>query len=283
MSDSGLELEEASFDLRLRQRRWAEKRGLLFDDRDRVDRLEDNLLQPLNPATQAEYEAGDGSELGTTEAPGSMYSLISSSALCCNMFDAWRGEPLADLAIAIGVDPSYAVARFEAKYPTGLGGIAPNLDVELEAPGLKPVAIESKFTETYRRVGNAFRPSYFTDRASWDGLESWRAAAIAIDRGDLIFVTFNAAQLIKHVLGLARRYGPAGFVLLYLWYRVPGPAGDSHGAEIESFRSALADEVDFRTATHAEAISSVKSGPAGWLDYVSGRYGLDGAASGSSS
>jgi hypothetical protein len=161
--------------------------------------------------------------------------------------------------------------------------MAPNLDVELEAPALKPVAIESKFTETYRQVGNAFRPSYFTDRARWEGLESWRAAASAIDRGDLMFVTFKAAQLIKHVLGLARRYGPAGFALIYLWYRVPGPAGDFHTAEVERFRSELADEVDFRTATHTEVISSVRSGPPGWLDYVSSRYGLGGAASGSSS
>jgi hypothetical protein len=199
------------------------------------------------------------------------------------MFDAWRGQPLADLAIALGVDPSYAVTQFEAKHPTGLGGIAPNLDVELEAPGLKPVAIESKFTETYRQVGNAFRPTYFTARARWEGLESWRAAATAIDGGDLMFVTFNAAQLIKHVLGLTRRYGAEGFILLYLWYRVPGPVGDFHAAEVERFRSLLADEVDFRTATHTEVISNVKSGPPNWLEYLSSRYGRDAVASGSSS
>ena len=68
-------------------------------------------------------------------------------------------------AAALGIDRSYEVHRFESKHPTGLLGKAPNLDVELHAPGLKPIAIESKFVETYRVARNAFKPSYFSDRA----------------------------------------------------------------------------------------------------------------------
>jgi hypothetical protein len=159
------DFQTANASLRVAQRKWATARGIRFDEYDRVDRLEDNLFQPLAPASRAEYEAGDGSELGTALAPGNMYSLISSAALCCNMFDGWRGQPTAELNRALGLDSSYSVARFEAKHPTGLAGKAPNLDVELQAPGLNPVAIESKFTEAYRQTDNAFRPSNFSDQA----------------------------------------------------------------------------------------------------------------------
>ena len=165
--------------VRFQQRNWASARQIDFDRSDRVEKLKDNLFQVMNPDTRLEFESGDGAELGTALSPGSMNSLISSSALCCNVFDAWRGQALGDLGAALGVDRSYSVHRFESKHPTGLLGKAPNLDVELHAPGLPPVAIESKFLETYRPARNAFKPSYFSDRALWAGLESWREVALA--------------------------------------------------------------------------------------------------------
>ena len=210
-------------------------------------------------------------------APGSMYSLISSSALCCNMFDSWRGRPLGDLGISLGIDPAYEVHRFESKHPTGLPGKAPNLDVELQADGLKPVAIESKFVETYRPARNSFQPSYFSERASWRGLESWRRTALAIEQGQLAFTTLHAAQLIKHVLGLSRRYGPDGFVLLYLWYRIPGLAGDSHQLELDRFRNEVGGPVDLRVATYQGLFGRLVDVPSPWAIYLLNRYGLAGA------
>ena len=263
---------EIELAIRASQRRWAESRRIGFDRSDRVGRLEENLFQPMGAETRSEFESGDGSELGTELAPGSMHSLISSSALCCNAYDAWRGQPLDDFGAALGIDRSYAVQKFESKHPTGLLGKAPNLDVELQAPGLKPVAIESKFVETYRVARNAFKPSYFAGPASWEGLESWRRAAVAIDQGKLTFITLHAAQLVKHVLGLSRRYGPDGFSLLYLWYRVPGPAGDDHQAELDRFRDWIGDSVDFRTAEYPDAFSRITGGPPGWLEYMRSRY-----------
>ena len=267
-----MDLSGAEQLIRIAQRGWAEGRNLSIDRSDRVADLEDNLFQPMNPETRSEFEAGDGSELGTELKPGSMHSLISSSALCCNVFDAWRGEPLGDLATALGLDRSYSVYRFESKHPTGLLGKAPNLDMELHAPGMRPVAIESKFVETYRVARNAFKPSYFSNKAPWTGLESWRRVAVAMDQGDLTFVTLHAAQLIKHALGLSRRYGSKGFVLLYLWYRLPGLDGDAHQSELDRFHQEVGDTVDFRTASYPDVFSRPISGPPRWIDYMRHRY-----------
>jgi hypothetical protein len=267
-----IELSPTEQMIRSEQRAWADARGVRFDRSDRVDQLEDNLFQAMNPETRSEFEAGDGGELGTTDAPGSMHFLISSSAMCCNAFDAWRGRPLGDFGAALGIDRSYEVHPFESKHPTGLLGKAPNLDVELHAPGMRPVAVESKFVETYRVARNAFKPSYFSDKAPWTGLESWRRVAVAIDQGDLTFVTLHAAQLIKHALGLSRRYESNGFVLLYLWYRVPGPAGDTHQAELDRFHQEVGETVAFRTASYSDVFARVISGPPAWIDYMRHRY-----------
>jgi hypothetical protein len=272
MSKHAVDLSATERLIRISQRGWAEGRNLSFDRSDRLADLEDNLFQPMNLETRSEFEAGDGGELGTTDAPGSMHSLISSSALCCNVFDAWRNRPLGDLGVALGIDRSYEVHRFESKHPTGLLGKAPNLDLELHAPGMRPVAIESKFVETYRVARNAFKRSYFSNKALWTGLESWRRVAVAIDQGDLTFVTLNAAQLIKHALGLSRRYGSKGFVLLYLWYRLPGPAGDAHQAELDRFHEEVGDTVAFRTASYPEVFSRAISGSPRWIDYMRHRY-----------
>jgi hypothetical protein len=153
-------------------------------------------------------------------------------------------------------------------------GKPPNLDVELHAPGLKPIAIESKFVETYRLARNTFKPTYFSELASWDGLETWRRVAQAIDQGQLRFVTLHAAQLIKHALGLSRRYGPEGFALLYVWYRVQGPAGETHQAELDRFRDEVGDSVDFSTADYPEVFPRITDGPPGWIGYVRERYGI---------
>jgi hypothetical protein len=47
----------------------------------------------------------------------------------------------------------------------------------------------------------------------------------------------DAAQLIKHMLGLTR-YAPSAWQLLYLYYDVPGSSGVKHAEEIKS----LADD-----------------------------------------
>ena len=56
---------------------------------------------------------------------------------------------------------------------------------------------------------------------------------------DEIFIYLHSAQLIKHTLGLKRKFGKKGFRLLYLWYDVLGKEGAVHRDEIEKFSETL--------------------------------------------
>ncbi len=128
---------------------WADRLDIPYEDPNMCRTLEDNLFLPLDPDTTLEFGEGAGSELGTSEAPGSMASLRSSSALAVNVFAPWRGTAIAPLSSLIAADRSARRLRLEAQYPTGLRGIPPHLDVVIDRPGGIPLAIESKFTEVY--------------------------------------------------------------------------------------------------------------------------------------
>lgn len=125
--------------IQMRQRQWADGRGIQYSKANgRVLRLVDNLFAPMNSETEAEFKAGKGEELGRGGSPGKMSSLHSSSALVCNVFDYWRRRPLAPLLRACGIQGSREDLRFEQKFPTGLGGTPPNLDVLLSRNGESP-------------------------------------------------------------------------------------------------------------------------------------------------
>jgi len=157
-----------------RQRHWADGRAIQYNKvNGRVLNLADNLFSPLNAETAAEFEAADGAELGTGGSPGKMSSLHSSSALVYNMFNYWRRLPLDPLLHACGVRDSLDELRFEQKFPTGLRGNPPNLDLVLSRNGKSPAtAIEGKFTEPFHPGDHGgFSASYFRGEGLWAGLE----------------------------------------------------------------------------------------------------------------
>ena len=263
---------KAYFSVLQGQRAWAAARSPSVDQRAYTAALEDNLFQPLHPLTHAEFAGGKGEELGRDGVPGKMQSLISSSALACNIFDPWRDQGIGELGRALGIGPSYQVRGFEATHPTGLPGTPPHLDLELAALGLPVVGIESKFTEPYRRVKNAFRPSYFGATAVWTQMPRALDLAGRVVNTTESFQHLHVAQLIKHALGLQRSFGSGGFILYYLWYRTIGSEGDRHADEIDRFQGLIDGEFDFRHLTYQELLLSLTDGPPGWLEYVRGRY-----------
>ncbi|MGA2075375.1 MAG: hypothetical protein ABSH52_17940 [Terriglobia bacterium] len=241
------------------QRAWADSRAIQYNRANgRALNLSDNLFSPVNSETEFEFRAADGDELGRRGDPGKMFSLHSSSALVCNVFDYWRRRPLAALVQACGIKGSRNDLRFEQKFPTGLEGTSPNLDLLLSCNGGRPAtAIESKFTEPYypaRRKG--FSASYFESEGLWTGLAACLSVAKAVGQANYRHV--DVPQLLKHILGLRRRFTAEGFELLYLWYDVPGSAAaDEHRAEVQRFSEAVSAEVRFRSITYQALFESL--------------------------
>ena len=243
-----------------RQRQWADGRGIQYNQANGpVLNLADNLFSALNPATASEFKAADGSELGTAGSATTMSSLHSSSALVCNVFDYWRGRELAPLLRACGIQDSLDDLRFEQRFPTGLRGKPPNLDLLLSRNGKSPAtAIEGKFTEPFQpRDHGGFSFSYFRSKGLWAGLERCRALAEAVN-AQPDFHYLDVAQLLKHFLGLHRKFTADGFGLLYLWYDVPGSAAaNEHRSEVERFSQAISPEVRFRSMTYQALFKSL--------------------------
>lgn len=259
-------------------REWAQANAISIDSSGYTLTLSDNLFIDLSPAARAEFSAGDGGELGSSGERGKMQALHSSSALACNVFEYWRERERGPLARALGVDDTIASVRFERKFPTGLPGNAPNLDVVLEVEDGLLVAIESKFLEPYGRPHPAgFKPKYFEDSPGlWErqGMRRCQAAAEALQAGEVSFRWLHAEQLLKHILGLSK--SGAEWELLYLWYQPPGDAGTEHAAEAEAFAEMVAaDGIGFRSMTYQELFGRLQQTcqrDVEYLDFLGSRY-----------
>jgi len=217
-------------------------------------RRDDNLFRPLSDCAQKEFAAGDGAELEKQGTRGKIQALHSSSALACNFFDYWRGRDLEMLARAFGLSGRLCGLAFEKKYPTGLKGKAPNLDVALYQADGGVFAIESKFTEPFSRskTKNFLKPKYFPeDRPLWEkvGLSGCQTLAERLKDRCIHFEFLDAAQLLKHMLGLAPN--KQSWILCYLWYDPNGDMAKSHAEEIGEFVKAIGpDSAHFRAFTY---------------------------------
>ena len=76
------------------QREWA----MQYKGYTKLTDYKDNLFEELKPEAKNEYASGDGHELDSH-----MYSLISSSALCCNFFHHWRYLNPSKLCTALNI------------------------------------------------------------------------------------------------------------------------------------------------------------------------------------
>lgn len=228
-------------DTRNRLRKWASASGIPCDSKGYVLSLEQNFFQPLTACTLRELEQGDGGELGKPGAPGKIRALHSSSALACNVFDYWRGRDTEALAGALGTSGRFCAIQFEAKFPTGLRGKAPNLDVLLGKSGGGDLAVESKFLEPYAGTkARAFKDKYFPEGAGlWTavGLHQAQALANQLHERPDHYRHLDAQQLLKHLLGLGHR--TSATALLYLWYDIGGDTGSAHASEIQAFLTAI--------------------------------------------
>lgn len=254
---------------------WADRHGVPYDDSNMCRTVDDNIFMSLDPDTAAEFGEGAGSELGTSDAPGSMASLRSSSALAVNVFDPWRGRNLAPLASLFAANRFSNRIRFEVQFPTSLRGIPPHLDVVIDEEGHIPLAIESKYTEIYSPAHNDFRDSYFERPGLWDGFGYVHELEMGIAEGSVQFEHLGAAQLIKHALGLQHAYGPMGFRLLYLYYVWPSEIAEAHSEEVDRFAEIAQMDLEFAPMTYQklfDRLKTVEEHRPGYMSYLGDRY-----------
>ena len=247
--------------------------------------LDLNLFQPLSGTAQEQIAAGDGNELGRGDGiPGKMQALHSSSALAANVFDYWlNGRDLRVITKAlIGSEAKCECIRLESKWPIcPRFRYAPNIDVVFDHPSAaacKVTAVECKYCEPYGgRKHKGLDQKYLTLKGVWDQLPALRKLAERVSPDDHVFDRLDAAQLIKHVLGLQCGHGKTGFRLLCCWYNVPAPEGEKHRQELDAFRTiAEKDGIDFRAITYQELILNLAaitgSEHREYVNYLSGRY-----------
>ena len=276
-----------------KQVEWAKNRGLMLIGSQGVrgrkiytSQVDENLFHSLNSDTITEFNDGDGGELnGSPNRPAKMQALHSSSALGVNIFDYWRGaSDLSVISAACGLCRAgrklSGKIRFEQKFSIDdQFQRSPNLDltIYLQSGRYKAFGIECKFTEPYssRRHGGLDR-KYFQNKEIWQDLLATRNLARKISPDDNSFKYLHAAQLIKHILGMNRKFGHGKYRLLYLWYDSFGEPGYLHRQEIEEFKDVVrSDGVVFHEITYQELIINLakhRKTHEDYTSYLSSRY-----------
>ena len=251
--------------IRLLQKTRAESKGLSFDSTGYVADVVTNLRRPLSVRARQAFGQGAGSELA-----GHMKALHSSSALVANFFDYWTDRDSTPLLAALETDAGKTESlNFEARFPTGLGGTPPHLDVAIALNSGTIIGVESKFTEHLERstVGKSkFEPSYFPRSGGlWTsvGLPECQLLAEELHERLHRFEFLDPWQLLKHSLGLATNLGDR-FSLYYLYYDFPGDRSEAHRREIQVFASRVGEETRFRASTYQEVYGRLQA--SGWDD-----------------
>ena len=156
----------------------------------------------------------------------------------------------------------------------------PHLDIEFAGP--MPLAIESKFTETYHRQTrrdnkDTYLNEYLKHHEIWNGISKLRALAESIIRQSGARTNFeylDVPQLIKHILGLKGSYGGSS-CLLYLWYKINSPEANRHEEELARFSTSVKDEIDFRIMRYQDLFNRIRRLPdvdSAYIEYLEQRY-----------
>lgn len=235
---------------------------------------------PLSPPTLAEFQRENAELRERQTIPPKLHALHSSAALAINVFEHWRKGDASPLLQPLYIDSALKSLAFEQPFPTHLPGTPPNVDVALELASGAVVAIESKFTEwlTPKRTNRpAFRPKYFeggVKRWATAGLPGCQKLAAALMQGTERFKLLDAAQLLKHALGLATQR-PGRFSLYYLFYDTGCPLSAVHREEIVRFTARAGAELGFRAIAYQALYHHWCGRPdvdPGYLQYLGNRY-----------
>jgi hypothetical protein len=286
--------------IKSKQIQWAKKRGvnLIGSEGKRglaayTNFVDENLFEPLNPINYQSFLHGDGHEIEKKgEKEPKMQAVHSSSAICVNIFQYWQNiNQISVIAAACNFcdleDNLPEKIVFEEKYSiVEKFNISPNIDVVFHNScyaKYKRFAVECKFIEPYNhrkkddQASKARLKKYIDLETIWEQIPHSYELFKAIYHSSSNIKYLNAAQLIKHILGLKRQFGKDGFRLLYLWYDVPGKEGVIHKEEIESFTKIVKnDDIKFHSMSYQELITSLddkyRQEHEAYIKYITERY-----------
>lgn len=186
-----------------------------------VSNWRDNLIEGVSPDdVERDLGRGSGGELRPRgNAPPKFMAMHSSAALAANSFGPFRRFP-ARLHFLGRSD--FTFVTFEYKPANGLGTQAPNLDVAMKAASLI-VGVESKFLEPLSthaaRFSSRYRAPFVGGTGSKKIAESpWTEAFELLRLEPRRYRYLDAAQLIKHYLGLMHSHGNESRALVYLYW-----------------------------------------------------------------
>ena len=261
--------------------------------------LANNLFEQLTPQNLTYYNSGDGHETRDSKTRlAKMKAIHSSSAIVVNLFQYWQGKNIYPIMRACNLcakDSSYLVQeksnqsisqtpfdykikfeeQFEISEDKDLFPYTPNIDVIIENFRPKVFAIESKFTEPYCKRHGGLKTKYVENDSFWNNIPHLYQLAKEISPDDNKYQYLDAAQLLKHILGLKKNC--KNFHLLYLWYDVIGTEGAEHRKEIEECAEiAQKDNIKFSHTTYQEIIIKLSkefyTGNERYCDYLTERY-----------
>ena len=283
--------------LKLKQKQWAVRHGLSVDEKGYLPSYNENIFGGLPAEVEQMFRDADGNELTDMAGrPAKMKALHSSSALCVNVFGYLRynvGSVFSSLGISRLLMPPTREILFEYKNTIIAGCRPSNLDMMLTAREMMLTArehfyaVESKFLEPYSYSPNILKSKYLAADGLWDGLpcihEYVSDLEDCADGKHLDYNCLDAAQLIKHLLGLMRNESINGdktrFHLIYLYYDTPDGIGMVHRAEIARFAKLMAsDNVNFKAVNYQEVLYKLNNtildynSDKEYLDYINERY-----------
>jgi hypothetical protein len=174
-----------------------------------------------------------------------------SRRLAANVFAPWLSV---DEPVPFHGESFAGETQLEVKCSSGLPGTPPTLDCLIDGPQV--LAVESKCTETFAAHHADFKPA---DRDVVAALadDTWLAEYERLAEDPRRYRFLDAAQLVKHYLGLRRRFADRPITLAYLYWQ-PSNATDIapcmiHAAELAEFSRRVGDpDVRFVGMSYAQ-------------------------------
>ena len=247
--------------------RWREvAAGYLADWRD-------NLIEGVAAAdVEADLRRGAGNELtDQPDEPSKFCAAFSSSALAVNTFAPFRLRPeRLSLAGVTGFD------AIELEYPcdNGLVGTNPHFDL-FARTATTVIAVESKFLEPLQQ-----KPAQFSDQYARPFMgsvdrpriaeEPWARMYARLRSDPQTYRHLDAAQLVKHYLGLRHSFATLERTLVYLYWE---PA---NAADLAVYRDLRLEINDFAAAVAGCDTRFVAlSYPSLWVEWQQNRACVD--------